>query len=88
MPSSGILCRVAVLRTDVSEDLIAFIIRVTRIGELRTTLAVTDNQSTLRRRNQLLATANVVPNLLILLALMTEAICSSESSVLNKSHTA
>jgi hypothetical protein len=35
-------------RTDVSEELIAFIIRVTRIGELGTTLAVTTNRRTLR----------------------------------------
>jgi hypothetical protein len=34
------LRRVAVVRTDVSEKLIASIIRVTRIGELGTTLAV------------------------------------------------
>jgi hypothetical protein len=39
--SSGILRRVALVRTDVSEELSASFIRVTRIGELRTTLAVT-----------------------------------------------
>jgi hypothetical protein len=33
MASSGILRRVALVRTDVSEDLSACIIRVTRIGE-------------------------------------------------------
>jgi hypothetical protein len=43
------LCREALVRADVSEELIAFIIRVTRIGELGTTLAVTSNRSTLRR---------------------------------------
>jgi hypothetical protein len=37
------------VRTDVSEELSASIIRVTRIGELGTTLAVTSNRSTLRR---------------------------------------
>jgi hypothetical protein len=37
----------ALVRTDVSEEGIASIIRVTRIGELRTTLAVTSNRSTL-----------------------------------------
>jgi hypothetical protein len=42
------LGRVAVVRTDVSEELSASIIRVTRIVELGTTLAVTSNRSTLR----------------------------------------
>jgi hypothetical protein len=37
------LRRVAFVRTDVSEDLSASIIRVTRISELVTTLAVTSN---------------------------------------------
>jgi hypothetical protein len=41
------LCRVALVRTDVSEELSASIIQVTRIGELGTTLAVTSNQRTL-----------------------------------------
>jgi hypothetical protein len=40
MVSSGMLRRVAVVRTDVSEELSAFIIRVTRIGELGTVLAI------------------------------------------------
>jgi hypothetical protein len=40
MSSSGMLRRVAIVRTDVSEERIASIKRVTRIGELRTTLAV------------------------------------------------
>jgi hypothetical protein len=34
--SSGMLHRVTLVRTDVSEELSAFIIRVTRIGELGT----------------------------------------------------
>jgi hypothetical protein len=37
-------CRVALVRTDVSEELSASFIRVTRIGELGTTLAVTSNR--------------------------------------------
>jgi hypothetical protein len=49
MPSSGMLRRVAHVRTDVSEELSASIIRVTRICELGTTLAVTINRRTLRR---------------------------------------
>jgi hypothetical protein len=43
MASSGMLRRVALVRTDVSEELSAFIIRV-RTGELGTTLAVTSNR--------------------------------------------
>jgi demethoxyubiquinone hydroxylase (CLK1/Coq7/Cat5 family) len=35
--------------TDVSEEFIASIIRVERIGELGTTLAATSNRSTLQR---------------------------------------
>jgi hypothetical protein len=41
MPSSGMLRSVALVRIDVLEEHIAYIIRVTRIGELGTTLAVT-----------------------------------------------
>jgi hypothetical protein len=49
MPSSGMLRRVALVRTDVSEELSASFIRVTRIGELGTTQAVTGNRRTLRK---------------------------------------
>jgi hypothetical protein len=49
MLSSGMLRRLAFVRTDVSEELSAPFIRVTRIGELGTTLAVTSNRRTLRR---------------------------------------
>jgi hypothetical protein len=38
MPSSGMLHSVALVRTDVSEELHASIISVTRIGELGTIL--------------------------------------------------
>jgi hypothetical protein len=50
MQFSGMLRRVALGRTDVSEEHISAIIRVTRIGELRITLAVTNNRSALRTR--------------------------------------
>jgi hypothetical protein len=43
------LRRVAPVRTDVSEELSASIIRLARIGELGTNLAVTSNRRTLRR---------------------------------------
>jgi hypothetical protein len=38
------LRRVALVRTDVSEEFSSSIVRVTRIGELGTTLAVTSNR--------------------------------------------
>jgi hypothetical protein len=40
MASSGMLHRVALVRIDVSEELSASTIRVTRIGELGITLAI------------------------------------------------
>jgi hypothetical protein len=40
MASSGMVHRVALVRNDVSEERSASFIRVTRIGELETTLAV------------------------------------------------
>jgi hypothetical protein len=43
------LRRVALVRADVSEEPSASFIRVTRIGELGTTLAATSNRRTLRR---------------------------------------
>jgi hypothetical protein len=43
------LHHVALVRTDILEERIASIIRVTRIGDLGTTLAATSNRSTVRR---------------------------------------
>jgi hypothetical protein len=48
MASSGMLRRVALVRTNVLEELSASIVRVTRIGELGTTVAVTSNRRTVR----------------------------------------
>jgi hypothetical protein len=81
MPSSGMLRHVAVVRTDVSEELISSIIRVTRIGELGTTLAIT---VFLRSMLQLQVTANVDPSLAILFKPMMEAMRSSETALLTR----
>jgi hypothetical protein len=68
MASSQVLRRVTLVRTDVSEELSASFIRVTRIGELGTKLV----------------TASVVPSSPILVTLMKEALSSSETSVLTR----
>jgi hypothetical protein len=67
MASSWKLRRVALVKSDVSEELSASFIRAIRIGELGTTLAVTSNRCTLRR---LLVTANVVPSSTIFVTLV------------------
>jgi hypothetical protein len=72
---------VALVRTEVSEELSASMIRVTRIGELGTTLAVTSNRRTLHR---LLVTANLVPSSPILVTLIMEALSSYETSILTR----
>jgi hypothetical protein len=43
MKSSGVLRSAALIRTDVSEELRSSFIKVTTIGELAKTLAVTSN---------------------------------------------
>jgi hypothetical protein len=45
----GLLRHVALVRTDVSEEPSVSFVKVTRIGELGTTLAATSNRRTLRR---------------------------------------
>jgi hypothetical protein len=64
------LRRVALVKTDISEELSASFIRVTRIDELG-----------MRR---LLVTASVVPSSSILVTLMKKALSSSETSVLTR----
>jgi hypothetical protein len=78
MVSSGLLRRVALVRTDVSEEPGASFTKVTRICEIETTLNVTSN---VRR---LLITASVVASAPILVTLMKEALSSSKTSVLTR----
>jgi hypothetical protein len=78
MSSSGVLRRVTVVRTNVSDEHIGSVIKATRIGKLETPLAVT------RNRCRLLVTANVVSSLPILVTLMMEALNSFETSVLTR----
>jgi hypothetical protein len=52
---NAVLWVVTPCNTDVSEERSFTIIRVTRIGELGTTLAVTSNQRTLRRNTKSVA---------------------------------
>jgi hypothetical protein len=80
MASSGMLRHVALVRADVSEELSASFIRVTRICELGTTLTATSS----RHVRRLLVTASVVPSSQILVTLMKEAVSSSETSVLTR----
>jgi hypothetical protein len=76
---------VTLVGTDVSEELSASFIRVTRIGELGTTLAVTSNRRTLiRSLRRLLVTVSVVPNSPILVTLMKEALSSYETRFLQE----
>jgi hypothetical protein len=77
--SSDMLRRVALVRADVSEELSASFMRVGRIDELGTTLAVTSN---IVRR--LLVTASVVPSSPILVTLIKEAVSASETYVLTR----
>jgi hypothetical protein len=85
------LHRVALVRTDVSEESSASFIRVTRIGEVGTTLEATSNTDVryeemifLRSVCRLLVAASVVPSSPILVTLMKEALGSSETSVLTR----
>jgi hypothetical protein len=94
MVSPGMLRSVALVRTDVSEELSVSFIRATWFAVLGTTLAVTSNRRTLRRNttwerklewnsdwgNKL----NFVPSSPILVTLMMEALSSSETSVLTR----
>jgi hypothetical protein len=71
------LRRVALVKTDVLEELNASIIRVKRIDELGTKLILTD----VRR---LIVTANVLRSSPILVPLMKDALSSSKTSVFTR----
>jgi hypothetical protein len=73
MASSGMLQRVALVRTDVSEELSASFFRVTR-----------SHFVFFRSVRRLLVTARVVPSSPILVTLMKGALSSSEKSVLTR----
>jgi ABC-type phosphate/phosphonate transport system permease subunit len=73
------LRRVVLVRANISEERITIIIRVTRIGEQGTTLALF-----LRSLLRLLVTANIVPSAKILVNLMMDVIRSLETSVLTR----
>jgi hypothetical protein len=81
MPSSGMLRHVALVRTDVSEELSSSIIRATitdtRCKEILSHLVF------LCSVHRLLVTANV-PSLPILVTLMMEVLSSSETSVFTR----
>jgi hypothetical protein len=84
MVSSGMLRRVALVRTDVSEEPGASFIRVRRFGELGTTQAATNDRRFLRSVRRLLVAACVVPSSPNVVTLMKEAPGSSETSVLTR----
>jgi hypothetical protein len=74
MPSCEVLRHVTLVRTDVSEERIASIVRETRIGD----------RVFIRSVLQFLVTANVFPSSMILFTLTMEATCSCETSVLTR----
>jgi hypothetical protein len=80
MPSSGMLHHVALVRAEVSEKVSASNMKVTRIGELGTSLAITSNLRTLRRNTY----TNAVPSSHTLVSQMMGALSSSETSVLTR----
>jgi hypothetical protein len=87
MASSGLLRRVALVRTDVSEESGASFIRVKKIGELGTTQAATSNQipsGISSQRTSVASCSLCFPSSPIFVTLMKEAPDSSETSVLTR----
>jgi hypothetical protein len=83
MVSSGMLRRVALVRTDISEELSASFIRVTSCN-YQLTHAAKKYVVFLHSMHWLLLTASIVPSSPILVNLMKEALNSSETSVLTR----
>jgi hypothetical protein len=83
MAPSGMLRRVALVRTDVSKELNSSFIRVTRIGESRNNARLI-SMVFLRSACRLQVTPSVVPISPILVTLMKEVLSSSETSVLTR----
>jgi hypothetical protein len=79
MASSGMSRHVALVRTDVSEELSASFIKVTRSVNF-----YFSHFAFLSNVRQLLVRANVVPSSPILVTLMKEALNSFETSVLTR----
>jgi hypothetical protein len=75
MESSGMLRRVALVRTDVSEELGNSIIRVTRIGDIGRNTSISSQRASV-------ASYGYVPTSPILVTLMMEGPSSSETSIL------
>jgi hypothetical protein len=82
------LRRMALVRTDVSEEPGASFIRVTKIGELGTTQAADNNRRTLRRsissQRKSVASYGYIPTSPILVTLIMEELSSSDTSVLTR----
>jgi hypothetical protein len=85
------LCRGALVRTDVSEERIASIIRMTRIRELGTTIALPINRRTLSVTRSTSHVRWLIDNAVVVLSpyilvtlMMMEALCSSETSVFTR----
>jgi hypothetical protein len=83
MTFSGMLRNVVLVRTDVSEERVSSIFRVERISELGKTLIVSATETHYEETGvfQLLVNANIFLISLILSAVKTEAIRSSETLV-------
>jgi hypothetical protein len=80
MVSTGMIRRVALVRTEVSEEISASVIRGTRVVEIWTTIAVTSNRRTL------LVSVSFVPSAQILVTLMKEVLSFPKLRFLQEPH--